>query len=62
MFYIVSPYFPSLFNKENEPQKPKDLQRRGLIKSKEFSGQHDFGPEDVQAGSQWLDCPKMAGS
>lgn len=25
-----------------------DLQRRGLIKSKEFSGHHDFGPEDVQ--------------
>ena len=29
----------------------KDDKRRGLIKSKEFPGHHDFGPEDVQAQS-----------
>lgn len=51
-------FFPHCETRKFGPQKPKDLQRRGLIKSKEFSGHHDFGPEDVQVGSQWMDRPK----
>ena len=46
------PWFFPYFHQQRTGTTPetKDLQRRGLIKSKEFSGHHDFGPEDVQAG------------